>query len=97
MNETITSSINDVVTIQWSILTSGGESVKNYNVDWVVPGANQFVSAPGGTVQGDATYLEISLGRVIAGRDYQYRIQAVNNVGYVSEYVFYRLRSSKGV
>ena len=97
LNETIMSTIDDaVITIQWSILTDGGESIVRYLVDWIVPGSNQYVRAPGGTIESDVIYLEISLSRVLAERIYQYRIQGVNSDGFISDYVFFDQQSSKG-
>ena len=66
-------------------------------MDWIIPGSSQYTRVPGGTVVSDATYLQISLGRVLAGHNYQYRIQAINSEGYVSDYVFHELQSSKGM
>ena len=65
-------------------------------MDWIIPGSSQYTRAPGGTVGSDTTYLLINLGRVLAGRNYRYRIQAVNSEGFVSNYVFHELQSSKG-
>ena len=99
LNETVTSSINDeVITIQWSVLTSGAVSILlHYTIEWITPDSDQFTIAPGGTVEDGVTYLEISLGRVLAGHNYQYRIKAVNSNGLISNYVFFQLRSSIGM
>jgi len=48
-------------------------------------------------VEGGDTYLKISLGRVFAGHNYQYRIKAVNSNGLISDYVFFQLQSSLGI
>ena len=97
LKENIMSTVDDaVIRIQWSVLTDGGESIVQYLVDWIVPGSNQYVRAPGGTIESDDNYLEISLSKVLAERTYQYRIQAVNNGGYISDYVFFEQLSSKG-
>ena len=87
---------DEVIRIQWSILTDGGESIIRYLVDWIVPGSDQYVRAPGGTIENDVMYTEISLSRVLAGRIYRYRIQAVNSDGFISNYVFFEQQSSKG-
>ena len=98
LSEAINSTIgDDVITIEWSVFNNGGGRIEQFLVDWIIPGASQYTRVPEGTVESDATYLQISLGRVLAGRNYQYRIQAVNSGGFVSEYVFYELRSSKGM
>ena len=98
LNEAISSTIgNDVITIEWTVLTTGGEPIVRSVVDWSPPGSNeQYTTAPGGMVEGDATYLNISLGRVFAGLKYKYRIQAVNSEGY-SNFVFHELTSSQGI
>ena len=97
LNEAISSTIgNDVITIEWIVLTTGGEPIVRSVVDWIPPGSDQFTTAPGGMVEGDATYLNISLGRVFAGRNYEYRIQAVNSEGY-SNFVNHEIISSQGI
>ena len=97
LKETITSTINDaVIRIQWSVLSDGGESIVRYLVDWIVPGSSEYVGAPGGIIESDTLYLEISLSKVLAERTYQYRIQAVNSGGFTSDYVFFEQLSSKG-
>lgn len=53
--------------------------------------------APEGLVEGTIAYLEISLGRILAGRTYRYRIQAANMDNFVSDSVTHQLRSSKGI
>ena len=85
-----------MIRIHWSVLTNGGESIVRYIVDWIVPGSSTFVRAPGGTIEGNMIYLEIDLGRVLAGRTYRYRIQAINSGGYISDYVYFEQLSSKG-
>lgn len=97
LKETIMSTIDDaVIRIQWSILTNGGESIVQYLVDWIIPGSNQYVRVPRRTIDSDASYLEISLGKILAERTYRYRIQAVNSGGFISDYVFFEQLSSKG-
>ena len=86
-----------MIRIQWSVLTDGGKSIVGYIVDWIVPGSSQFVRAPGGTIESDKIYWEIDLGRVLAGRIYRYRIQAVNSGGFISDYVYFEQLSSKGM
>lgn len=85
-----------MITIEWSILTDGGEPIVQFLVDWIEPGSHQFTRVPGGAIESGATYFKISLGIVLAGRSYQYRVQAVNSEGYISCYVSHELRSSKG-
>ena len=96
LSQTVSVTVADMVTIQWSVLTDGGLPMLRFLVDWLIPHRQLYRRIPGGTVDGKFAYLNVNLSKVVAGFNYHCHIRAVNFFGFVSNHVFFQLNSSKG-
>ena len=97
LNETVTYTVDNAITINWSVLTDGGSSLLRYIVEWIEPGTSTYRRAPNGRIEDiSVTYLQISFSDVFASEPYHYRIAAINQLGRSSFHVFTTIVSSKG-
>jgi len=97
LDDMVTKTIGDAITISWTVITNGGMPIIHYMVDWIVPGTSMYIQAPNGLI-GDKsiTYLQVSFNDVLAKEEYQCRIKAVNSLGRGSSYIFTSVNSPRG-
>jgi len=97
LDRMVTVTINNGITISWTVLTNGGSPILRYIVEWIEPGSSTYRRAPNGRVEDSSiTSLHISFSNVFASVLYRYRIVAITRSGTSSAHVFTSVLSPKG-
>ena len=66
----------DFITIGWSAPNNGGDDIDDYEVDWKIDTNDLF-----STIQSSNNQLQFTVEGLRAGRLYQFRVRAKNDVG----------------